>query len=72
MTPLTIHVVPHGKAYKAWADEQFPDSVPREHRIDQGSPGASPDEALGHLIREMWLWGTLEGPVKMDINLTEV
>jgi hypothetical protein len=29
--------------------------------------GTSPDEALGHAIRELWLGCAFEGPVKLEL-----
>ncbi len=31
-------------------------------------PGASPDEPLGHAIREIWLGGDLDEPIKLEIT----
>ena len=37
--------------------------------IDEQICGSSPDEALGYIIRDLWLRGALDSPVKLNIEI---
>lgn len=70
MNKLHIHVVsePDGPNYRAWADEEYTPGLTEAEKMDQGDVGCSPDEALGGLIRDMWLAGHFDTPVKIEFD----
>ena len=54
-----------GDLYEAKADDP---TDPHHNELVMACVGASPDEAVGYVIRELYLADMLEGRIKLELN----